>query len=223
MPSTLVGVEGIQLEFKEFVNDSWRNIQMERKNWYFRAAEQSIDIDNLTLTDGMRVPTSLIDAANSRSWNFIHLYDMYVRKRNDDTDPPTRIYFVPWNFWAEKWGRSDAALEYNDEKDKEGRPQYFTIAPTGELWLNPIPDVNYEMQFFGPAAIQELSDNTDTPTLPTDYHDMIVWRAVREFALYHSDAATAERARLNYMPYKKNLDDEYLPHVTKKMNSFYEC
>lgn len=222
MPSTLVGVEGIQLEFKNYVIDAWREIQMERRDWYFKQAEQSIDIDNVALTDGMRVPTSLINSANSRSWNFIHLYDVFVRLRNDNTDQPSRIYFVPWNNWNDSMGRSDAQLNYNDGQDIEDRPRYFTIAPTGELWLNPIPDLEYEMQFFGPTAVQELSADSDTPTLPTDYHDMIVWRAVREYGMYHNDTGTAERARVKYMFYKKLLDEEYLPHITLDTNGFYE-
>lgn len=221
VPSSLSLVEGIQLEFKNYVIDAWREIQMERRDWYFRQAEQSIDIDNLSLTDGMRVPTSLINVANSRSFNWISLFDVYVRLRADDTDPPSKIYFVPWNSWNDSFGRSDAQLEYNDNQNIEGRPRYFTIAPTGEIWLNPIPDVNYEMQFFGPTAVEELSNDSDTPFLPTDYHDMIVWRAVREYALYHNDTGTAERASVKYTFFKKALDDEYLPHMTKKMDGFY--
>lgn len=221
VPSSLTSVTGIQLEFKEFVADAWRLIQMERQDWYFRQAEQAIDIDNVALTDGMRVPTSLIDSANSRSWNFIHLYDVYVRLRNDDTDNPSPIYFVPWNNWQEKLGRNDLQLEYNDEKDIEGRPQHFTVAPTGELWLNPIPDLEYEMGFIGPTAIQELSADTDTPTLPEAYHDMIMWKAVMDYGMYHSDVASINRGESHYTAYKKNLDQEYLPHMTKRTSQFY--
>lgn len=223
VPSSLSSVEGIQLEFKEYVNDAWKEIQMERKDWYFRAAEQSIDIDQLSLTDGMRVPTSLIDAANSRSWNFIHIYDVYIRLRGDDTDPPSRIYFVPWNNWKDKFGRSNIQLEYNDEKNVEGRPQWFTIAPTGELWLSPIPtaSTNYEMEFFGPTDIQDLSNDSDTPVLPERYHDMIVWKAAYEFHSYHTDAAGMERARQKYMMYKKLLDEEYLTQITLDPTALY--
>lgn len=222
IPSALSGVTGITDKFKRWVASSWKELQLERPDWYFRGEEQVIqNIVSTSLDEGVRVPTSLMPNTAVPSWNFVLRYDIYIRLQGDNTDAPSLLTFIPWNKWREGYGRSDARLEYNEQESQEGRPTRFTIAPTGEMWINPIPDDTYEIQLFGPKTLQELSADADEPFLPENYHDMIVWRAVREYGMYHQDVAVAERARANYIPYKKALDEEYLPQMTLSVDSLY--
>lgn len=222
VPSTLVGTTGLTDKFKRWVKQAWKKIQLERPDWYFRGEEQVIqNITSAALNEGVRVPTSLMPSTAVPSWNFVLRYDIYIHLQNDATDVPTLLRYIPWNNWYEGYGRSDAQLEYNESESETSRPQRFTISPTGEMWINPIPDDTYEIQLFGPKKLQELSVDADEPFLPENYHEMIVWRAVREYGMYHQDVAVAERARANYIPYKKGLDEEYLPHMTLCVDGFY--
>lgn len=222
VPSALASVTGLQARFKRWVRQSWKELQMERPDWYFRGEEQVIqNIESASLDEGVRVPTSLMPNTAIPSWNFVLRYDIYLRLQNDATDNPTLLTFIPWNNWNRGYGRSEAQLERNEDGGESGRPDRFTITPTGEMWINPIPDDTYEIQLFGPKKLQELSDDADEPFLPEHYHEMLVWRAVREYGMYHQDVAVAERARANYIPYKKSLDEEYMPQMTLRVDGFY--
>jgi hypothetical protein len=87
---------------------------------------------------------------------------------------------------------------------QNGAPQCFTIRPDDDcLLLGPKPDAAYvvtgEFQITAPI----LTQNTEEPLIPPQYHMAIVWRAVQSYAAYEETAAkyaTAERE------YKRIMD-----------------
>lgn len=221
-PSSVSDATGLARDFVDYVNDAWRDIQMERPEWYFRTKAIEVDLDKSILEKGQKLSRTAITPPSSGSWNFISLYNVHVIDPDDERDQPTPLRFVPFNFYYSRWGKSEAQLDANENIEQEGRPQRFTIAPTGEVWINPIPDKRYVMHFFGPNRIQQLCDDCDEPFFPPEYHDMIVWRAIRDWAMYQQDSAMMEKARIRYLPLKKSLDSEYLSQITLKTGQFYE-
>lgn len=221
-PSSVSTATGLAADFVDYVNDAYRDIQMERPEWYFRMMPRELEISEQLLDKGQKVKPSDIQAPASPSWNFVALYDIFIKESDKADDQPSSITFIPWNNCHNRWGRSEAQLDTNEALEIKGRPQRFTIAPNGEMWLNPIPDKSYVMHFMGPNKVQKLCDDCDQPYMPEEYHDMIVWRAVRDYAMYQQDAAMMEKARIRYLPLKKSLDAEYLPQITLNVGKFYE-
>ena len=136
-------------------------------------------------------------------------------------EKPTRLIYIPWTRWDAYRGKLEGIRHYNTENDNPRRPQWFTISPNGDMHLSPIPDKPYQIQWYSPKAVQELTEDADEPFMPEIYHDMIVWRAIRDYALYMQDAAMAEKARLRYNPLKQHLDMNELPEVTLATGQFY--
>ena len=217
-PTSVSAAKGLAADFFTYVNDAWRDLQMERPEWYFRIKETQIDIDPTVLESGQKVSRLNIQSPINRSFNFMALYDFHIKDANDPEDKPTSMTYIPWNNYPE---RTSLELEYNEQTQNPNRPNVFTVSPDGDVWLYPIPDKTYVLNFFGIKKIQELCQDCDVPFLPNEYHDMIVWRAIRDYAMYMQDAAMMEKARARYLPLKKHLDDEYMPHMTQRVDVFY--
>ena len=217
-PTSVTAAKGLAADFFTYVNDAWRDLQMERPDWYFRIQEAEIDLSGAILDKGQRLTRLQIPAPINRSFNFISLYDFHIQEKDNPADAPTALTYIPWNNYPD---RTSLELDYNEEVQKEQRPTRFTVAPDGQVWLFPAPDKDYTLRFFGVKRIQQLCQDCDTPFLPEEYHDMIVWRAIRDYAMYMQDAAMLEKSRARYMPLKKSLDDEYMPHMTKKVDGLY--
>lgn len=217
-PTSVTAAKGLAADFFTYVNDAWRDLQMERPDWYFRVQESEIDISGSSLEKGQRLTRLQIPSPINRSFNFLALYDLHIQIKDMPSDVPTPITYIPWNSYPD---RTSLDLDYNEEVQKAQRPKHFTVAPDGQVWIYPVPDKDYVLRFFGIRRIQKLCQDCDEPFLPEEYQDMIVWRAIRDYATYMQDAAMIEKARMRYMPLKKALDDEYMPHMTQKVDTLY--
>ena len=217
-PTSVSAAKGLAADFFTYINDAWRDLQMERPDWYFRIQEAEINLSGTVLNKGQRLTRVQIPAPINRSFNFIALYDLHIQERDNPEDVPTVITYIPWNNYPD---RTTLELDYNEATQLANRPRHFTVSPDGQVWIYPQPDKDYTLRFFGIKRIQQLCNDCDTPFLPEEYHDMIVWRAIRDYAAYMQDAAMIEKARFRYLPLKKSLDDEYMPHMTQKMDTFY--
>lgn len=248
VPDSLSGLDGLHSMFVDWVNQAWVELQLERPEWYFRMSEDSIrQINSTTLERGVKIPISRLPSEFAPNWNSIQLFDIYIRKQYKENmlyqvgsmiysvgqlfsvlgtdsveyDSPTKLCYIPWSSWASFMGKSQFHLDYNDQEEVIGRPEYFTITPTGEVWIYPIPDAHYEINIFGPKKIQELSEDTDEPYLESEYRLAIVFRALMEYALYHEDRSVFERARNKYRSYKKALEHRYMPDINLNTSSLY--
>jgi hypothetical protein len=217
-PTSVTSAKGLSKDFATYVNDAWRDIQLERPEWYFRVQEVEIGLSDSILEKGQQLSRFSIPSPINRSFNFVALYDFQIQERDNKADPPTTITYIPWNNYPY---HTSLDLDYNEATQEANRPKQFTVSPDGQLWVYPKPDKDYTLRFFGIRRIQELCADCDEPFMPPEYQDMIVWRAIRDYATYMQDPAMMEKARMRYLPLKKSMDDEYLPHMTNRVDNLY--
>ena len=103
-----------------------------------------------------------------------------THKRLERVDPDDRLE------WLE-WGRT-------------GTPSHWTVW-NGEVWLMPTPDTTGEtIRLYGVGLPEPLDSNSDIPSIPPQYHDLIVnyamaqaWRHVGKPELEQAVLVKAER------------------------------
>lgn len=134
---------------------------------------------------------------------------------------PRKLQYIPWSHWPDSYGRTHSGRVVAEEVSRRGIPSYFTITPEGDLQLYPVPDQEYRLEFFPPKNIQTLQADADVPTLDEEYHMMIVWKALMDYAMYHEDRAIFEKARSKYMFYKKRLEHSDMPDMTLITDTLY--
>ena len=103
---------------------------------------------------------------------------------------------------------------YGALRNARTRPVVIAIAPDKSLCFGPPSDGTYTLTgdyYVSPSA---MSSDTDTPTgLPAQFHMLIVYRAMRKYALYEAATEVLERADYESDRMFRELDSNYGPKV----------
>lgn len=209
-PTTVVGQTGITQSFVEWVQEAWKEIQLERLGIGWRVVrDQELD---LTASDDEYAVPATLESINTRS--------LQINLAGADE---TYIIYKDYDFYLQNVKRLDA---------EEGKPQYLTITPDGgTIVVWPIPDDDYTITYDGIRLVQELdytdaagvgtSDELNPTNLPSAYQDAIVWEAVRNYAMAVEDGSKLSEAQTKFFPYKKYFEERYMPLVDVDTTALY--
>ena len=95
-------------------------------------------------------------------------------------------------------------VEYKDFKNQytdfttENTPSAITVTPTNSLRLYPIPDAVYTIEADAFSVPQQLAVNADVPIVPSNFHMMIVWKALIDYAGYEEAGAIFSHAAMRF-------------------------
>jgi hypothetical protein len=194
---------GVGLEFITAVRDSWRDLQMESNNWWFRQAlDQTLAL--AASDDDYAMPSGL-ESINYRT------VSVYETAKTDET-PVQFIHYEDWR-WRDTVSTSEA------------RPRYITERPDAVLQVWPVPDQIYTLRFDGVWDIDDMTANADTPgdtitagtqLLPDRYHWILVWDAVRRITMKYEDAARYAAADERFRSLRARLSEKQMPPVYVK-------
>lgn len=204
VPTTLTGAVSAAADFKRWVNDSWRELQEESVNWFFR---QKLD-QTLAITasdDDYSLPSDL-ETMNFRT------VTIYETAKTDES----KLVWTPYEEWRTSRDTVSSA---------EGRPTTITERPDGVFQIWPVPDKAYTLRFDGVWAIDEMSSDSDTPgstitagtrLLPALYEWVLVWGAVTRFAEHHEDPEGLAKAQSKYLAQHARLNEKQRPPIYVK-------
>lgn len=200
-PTTLLNALDITLDFTNWAQDSWRELQEESINWWFRQKlDQTFPL--VASQDEYVMPTNL-ETLNKRT---ITLYD--TAQGVDEVNLVNMRY--------EDW-----RIERDTVDTAEGRPTHLTISPTNQIFVWPVPDKAYTLRFDGVWDIDEMLLDADTPgsnisggtLLPDRYQWVLVYDTMRRYAEHHEDAQGIEKAQSKYLAQHARLTEKQMPPV----------
>jgi hypothetical protein len=90
-------------------------------------------------------------------------------------------------------------------------PQSFYYDLDGSLKLSSVPDFDYSLSLWYYVKPSHLINGTDSPLLPEEYHMMIVWDALREYAIFDEAPELYQKAEKNYKTLLYRLENSFLP------------
>jgi hypothetical protein len=100
-------------------------------------------------------------------------------------------------------------------------PTEYTIDPSTQgLLLRPIPDDVYTVDFRYQSTPEILSADTDTPSLPAQYHDIIVYKALMKLAIYLGIPELFQGASMDYERTMGQLMRKKLPKKVLRRRPF---
>jgi len=202
-PTTVVGTTGLTELFVEWVQDAWKDIQLEHLGWNWRVS-RDLSLSITSATDEYSLPASL-EHLDKRT--------VSVYENVDDELPIYHINYRHWRIYLDKLNTPTAS-----------KPICFTITPDNKIAFYPIPDKNYTVRYDGLVAVEILDDTDDTATptgLDAVYHDGIVWKAVGYYAAHFEDGAKLIEATDHFRPYKKYYEERELEDVEVITDSLY--
>lgn len=203
--TSLAGLEGLDYEIKSWIPMAWTAIQNDKEGWRFmrrssslvlNAGVREVDIKAL-ITDLQRVvPMEAGDCSP------------YILVQLDSAGDQTQVYFTPYEEFRYSWiDRGNVAA---------GRPLRFTITPSGSIMLDPTPDAAYQLSFDYRIKPVTLVDEEQVPGMPAEYHEAIVWWAIRHYYCTTRtklgelrQSAETEKARMMQKLYNEQLPTAY--------------
>lgn len=185
--------------------------------------------DELKATTWIR--DAWLEIQRARLWDFMYTEGSFLSGLSDLITPESLsetqgVTFVPNSIVLTYTGVPTAltAIKYKDIKrsrtftPKTGKPSFFSISPTKEILLYPTSeDAAATLSFACYSSPVTLVANEDVPSLPSEFHKMIVWKAVECYAVNEGGSAgnLYTQAIRNYNAIFDRL-------VTRQTGGYYE-
>lgn len=199
-PATTVSQSGDIGNLVDWISTAWMDIQNERSDWFF-----------------MRQPISFNTVASQSSYTAAQAGITSFGNYKRDS---FRQYLVAGGVASEmdlpylSYDRFRDAHLFGAERTRTQVPDHFTIDPQKNFLIGPIPDGVYNINGEGFALPTEFALDTDRPTMPSQYHMIVVWRALLFYA--HKEAAPESLTfgQAQYERLMRQLLRDQLPEVT---------
>jgi len=198
-PTAVTGLTGRLKKVVDMTAEAWRDIQRSRREWLWMRQEFS---GNTSSGIAEYAPASFAVTDHSR-W-VTGDRAIYVSDTSIGFSDEGWIREIDWNHFMDKWKRGS---------HDNNRPIEYSIAPNRRIHFGPTPDKDYTIRGEYVQSVQDLAANGDTPAMPAEFHDLIVWRGI--FLLTGHDEAVWQHSDVynEYRVMMADLTEDQLPQV----------
>ena len=180
--TTVSSTRGIQTSVKDFINKSERDIINSEVEWPFSVVSQSF-----TTTAGT---AEYSQESNSKTVD----YDSFTVQESASTSE-RKLRYISFTEYLDSRNETDT----NPNTDSRSLPEFVYTTPDNKIGLSPVPDVStYTVRYYYYQTVSDMSANTDTPTIPERFHDVIVNRARYYTHMLRSDVQFSQLALRDY-------------------------
>mgnify|MGYP001587099342 CR=1 FL=1 len=202
LPSTVAGQTGRSLKICNLIEDGYREIQNQSREWLWLQSTFS----GVTIS-GQRDYAGSDMGVASRFGSFVCTMDdnedrFTIYQTSLGVADEGQLRFMPYKSFYTTFMRG---TQTND------KPQFFTIQPDGKILLHPIPDADgYTVKGPYRKSPQTLAVDGDTPEMPTHFHDLVVEAALMQLAV-HDESPQAGGWQLHKLTLYNQLRRDQLP------------
>ena len=198
-PASVTSQTGESLRFVNWVARAWLKIQTSRNAWRWMHATTTKALSESTAN---YAKTSFVASRFGR-WDKTN---WVVYATADGLTTCTPMVEIPYDEFERK---------YIHRSVSDGRPVEYAIGPDDSVWIGPAPDsTGYTVRFRYFKSAQTLSNNTDEPELPADYHWIIVYEALKYYARREAAPEIMADAIRNYEMEEYRLERDQLITMT---------
>lgn len=170
-PANVEIATGMELKIVNYVSNAWIDIQTNPKSWKWMWEDYEVDLQPGPGTQPLQTILNtreymLVDVDNTR----VETYRSY--KTSLGVTDRQWMTWVPWRQFKRRYGVID---------ETANRPIQASRKPTGDLVLYPKPDDIYSIEFESFTRPQILVTNVDVPLMPSEFHMLIVYEALKRF------------------------------------------
>jgi len=205
-PTAVTGQVGQLARLVTWIADAWEDVQNRHANWLWMRVPFTLNTVNADDTyafgdciDGL---TAVAISRFSHWW--LH-----------DCSFPPRIYLQSSGVGTEGWLRylpwDHFRRLYKIGAQNNGFPAHVTSDPQRNIVLGPKPNGIYVVSSDYQRGLQVLAADGDIPDMPTDYHKLIVYRAMEKYGAHSLASEIFARAQLEGGRFMKSLELNQLP------------
>lgn len=178
--ATVSNAPGRQEKMVEWVREAWRLIQTSRSDWRWMKAE----FEGVLVPGQRRYSAADLGITDFASWmrpasrnlSYFSLYDPAIGASDE-----TSVLPLQYDDWRMRWDRGVHVA---------GRPSQWSVDSGNRLCVGPKPDRAYVFRGEYRRSAQTLTNDSDVPLCPEDFHAAILWRAMMLMA-GHDEATNA--------------------------------
>lgn len=203
-PSAVTGQTGMNLRLVNWVASSWLDIQRLHDSWKFMRSTFTV---NTVADDGAYVFGDCTDTATSsaivdfRNW---HRDTFKIYLQSAGVGGETWLEYVDYAYWY---------AEYNTGSQASSSPWCFTIDNANGFRLGPKPSDVYVVSGEFQHSATTMTADSDEPSCPSEYHDAIVYRAMKKYARYAGAPEIYEDVSSEYRRIIAEMRRTQLPEV----------
>ena len=210
IPTAVTNQVGELKRVVEWVKNAWIEIQNRHQNWRWLRSRWSV---NTVAADDTYAGTDCTDArlgtTIDRFGNWIPFDDCgYSNVKSylssGGVGGEGWLIFLPWE---------DFRSIYKIGTQNNNKPAHFTIDPQNNLVLGPAPEAVYVVSGEYQMSAQILAANADVPGMPSQFHQLIVYWAMRKYSGFDASVDVMARAIDEGNKLLRQLENNQLPGV----------
>lgn len=164
-PADVATASGIEARIVSYVKNAWIDIQTHPKKWKWMWGRY--------LVSGSPLQT----IANTREYVLTGVRNVRVNSFKSyltatGVSDRQRMVWTPWQNYDARYGIV---------QETANRPIQVTRQPNGDLVVYPKADAVYSIEFEYFKTAQVLAANADTPDFHSDFHQLIVYEALKRY------------------------------------------
>lgn len=205
-PTATTGQTGVLNEIVSFVDDAYRTIQTLHDLWGFRLTQGTFAMSLSTRT----YTRTTIQAALSTFDEFLipsgqgpRSFPVYLTTTG--VSDSSLCHYIPYKHWR---GNYDFGTR------STGKPSYFTVRQDQTLEVDPTPDAAYTIVIDYRRTLHTMTADSHEPLFADDYHDAVVWGAVKAYCETRNAPDLYAQADRNYREIIGRMENRYLPELT---------
>lgn len=194
------------IRFKNWINYEWQRIQADKVQWQWMRQSGTFP----TLANQAQYTIAAIGATSTPAFAAATFGNWIRRSFRFYLDPAfgdeQLAAFITWDQFRDLY-------LYGANRTNSSRPVAFTVGPDKSLWLGMRPDQVYTCVYEYYQSAIGLSADADTPAMPAQYHDLIVFRALKAYGAFMSAEEVIGRANEEIARITPKLCADQLPIV----------
>jgi len=202
-PSTVVDQTGISKQIVDWVNTAYVDVLSQHANWHF-----------------MQDDFSFNTTASQRAYSIAETGVTDLEKWKVDDYGSFRIYLTSAGIAQEQylnpllWDDYRQMYLYGATHTAEGFPSYFAVQPDKGLNFYLVPNNIYTVtgEYF--KVPTELSLDTSEPVIPSQFHMIIIWRALMLYGAFDAANEKYVHGKNEYTKLLMRLEIDQLPQMT---------
>jgi hypothetical protein len=180
--TNVTSTRGIQTSVADFINKAQRDIINSEVEWPFTVVSQSFTTTAGTAEYARESDAKTVD------------FDSFTIQESASTAERT-LKYLSFEEYLERRNEADT----NPDTGSRAVPDYVYSTPDSKIGLSPVPDEStYTVRYYYYQTNSDMAANTDTPTIPERFHDVIVNRARYYAHMLRSDVQFSQLALRDY-------------------------
>ena len=205
VPTTVVNQQGEMRRIVGWINEAYTLIQELEPNWHWM--RKSVSFNTI---EGQPIYTQQMCGITDLSNWKLSSHDCSFRCYLTSVGVRSEVFmnFVQYDNWRDYY-------QYGNVRLTQGRPLYVTILPNLSLGLGLTPDsLGYTIvgdYFHEPL---QLTADGDIPTMPPQFHMLIVYQAMMLYGAYESAQEIYQEGKLLFNQMMNRLRNIQLNEIT---------